>query len=98
MSGADDIRGLACGDCAMLIANGETPPELDERETATYLAAVNACSGWIPWVVCDGDNGHHDFSSARCDVCGSTLGGSRCEVAAWWTHDRPTTTTRMVTR
>lgn len=32
--------GWCCIDCLMLLANGETPPDMDESETAEYLARV----------------------------------------------------------
>jgi hypothetical protein len=38
--------GKCCTDCLMLLANGETPPELSEEETAGYLANVEReCAG-----------------------------------------------------
>lgn len=33
-------NGWCCVDCLMLLANGETPTEMDEAETAGYLARV----------------------------------------------------------
>lgn len=42
----DHANGWACVDCLMLLANGETPPEMTEDETTEYLARVDAgCSG-----------------------------------------------------
>lgn len=36
----DTTTGWICTDCLMLLANGETPPEMSEEETAEYLARV----------------------------------------------------------
>jgi hypothetical protein len=36
--------GWACLDCVML-ANGETPPEMDEDQTAEWLAGIDANVG-----------------------------------------------------
>lgn len=33
--------GWACTDCIMLVANGETPPEMNEEDTAEYLAEID---------------------------------------------------------
>lgn len=97
----ETTTGWACQDCLFLLANGETPEELDEAETAAYLARVTnaevtlgrtfgegSCEhDWDAWAA--GDESHalecetRDFSWASCDVCGSTLGGSRHAVTFW---------------
>lgn len=52
-----------CSDCLMLIANGETSPELDEGATARYLAAVeDDAPGWS---TCTG--------SRDCEWCGAEM-------------------------
>lgn len=33
--------GWCCTDCLILFANGETPPELDEKATAEWLAKID---------------------------------------------------------
>lgn len=85
-----------CSDCIMLLANGETPPEMDEEETAAYLAripdfprvtigrSIEVC-GCEDWDTDQHRYGceHDDFSWSRCDVCGSTLGGERHAVTFW---------------
>jgi hypothetical protein len=93
--------GWACLDCTMLLANGETPPELGQDETAEYLERVDRhtvgtdvalgqllgeddceCETWD----CDDHREgceRQDFSWSSCDVCGSTLGGSRDAVKFW---------------
>lgn len=64
-----------CSDCLFLIANGDTPPDLDEAETVEYLARVEACTPeGFHWVA--GDD-HDDFSWSTCDCCDSHLGGAR---------------------
>jgi hypothetical protein len=37
----DAIALWACTDCLMLFANGETPPELGEDETAAWFAEID---------------------------------------------------------
>lgn len=37
--------GAACTDCLMLLANGETPPEMTEEETEKYLSRVDSSAG-----------------------------------------------------
>lgn len=94
----EPVDGWCCIDCTMLLANGETPPEMDEEETAAYLARIpdfpratlgngtDSC-GCDDWNTDEHRYGceHVDFSSSRCDVCGSTLGGSRDAVTFWIT-------------
>lgn len=98
----DHSNGWCCTDCVMLLANGETPPEMNEGETATYLALVEEytsdtevtlgrklgedgceCEDW------DTDSHREgcermEFSSRRCDVCGSRLAGAREAVTFWF--------------
>jgi hypothetical protein len=71
------VPGWACSDCLMLIANGETPPELDEDETAAFVARFEAHTDgyWVAY----GDE-TQDFSWRQCDTCGTFLGGSRHAV------------------
>jgi hypothetical protein len=38
-------NGWCCVDCLMLLANGETPTEMSETETAEYLARVAQHTG-----------------------------------------------------
>lgn len=85
-----------CSDCLVFIANGDTPPELSETETAAWLAEVTRrsegvhvmCSSWpdVDWTDEDRDRGadcEGSFSWSQCDWCGSMLGGDRYPVA-WW--------------
>lgn len=87
--------GWCCTDCAMLIANGETPPDMTQDETDAWLARTNDAGdvtlGREPGALdCDcwsTDTDQHiegcerlTFSWSPCDVCGSTLGGSRNAV------------------
>jgi len=67
-------EGMACVDCVMMIANGELPHDCDE-ERQKELEAID-----IGWCVSGGDEDHDEFSWSSCDVCGSTLGGSRDKV------------------
>lgn len=65
-----------CTDCLILIANGDTPPELDETATAAWLAEIDRRWGDTPLTVGD----EAGFSWSSCDCCGSTLGGDRHEL------------------
>lgn len=95
----DTYEATVCTDCLMLIANGETPPEMDEDETAAYLASITAKSGGIEWVPSSWpgvewtDEDRHygydtapEFSSWPCAMCGDGRGGDRHPVTGW---DRP---------
>lgn len=43
---ASATPGWACTDCMMLLCNGETPPGMDEEETAAFVAAFEeGCKG-----------------------------------------------------
>jgi hypothetical protein len=83
----DIVTRMACVDCLMFAANGDTP----EDDTIAEVVA-NAFGRWFydGYVVAAGD-GEHDvtFSTAPCDVCNSTLFGSRHQVYA---IPRPATT------
>lgn len=57
-----------CPDCLCLIANGETPPELDETATGRYLDAVGG-SEPAGWTTCIGS---HD-----CEHCGAEMRAAR---------------------
>lgn len=57
-----------CGDCLCLIANGDTPPELDEEATDRYLDAVGA-SEPAGWTTCTGSHG--------CEHCGAAIRAAR---------------------
>lgn len=66
-----------CPDCALLFANGETPPEMDENATAEWLAVIeNRTSSWGTIVLGDSDE-DREFSWSPCPPCGSGLGGYR---------------------
>lgn len=73
-----EFSGWCCSDCIILIANGDTPPEMSEDDTAAWLAAIEKRSDGLPWVSGDG---HEDFSSRSCDVCGSQDAGERFAVS-----------------
>lgn len=38
----DHANGWACVDCLFLLANGETPEQMNEEETAAWLARIEA--------------------------------------------------------
>lgn len=61
-TGAGDTCELSiCGDCLCLVANGDTPPELDEDATARYVAAATA------------DPSHVATGSVECEYCGTAM-------------------------
>lgn len=91
----DTATGWVCHDCTFLLANGETPPEMNETETADWLARISdddECTLGLPYEEhdCDdpeaGDCGCdvREFSWSRCDNCRSTLGGYRHAVTFWF--------------
>jgi hypothetical protein len=49
MTAADMVDGWACADCAMLIANGETPPGMDYVEERAWLEDIEARAGQGSW-------------------------------------------------
>lgn len=81
-------EGEMCADCLMLLASGETPTEMSERETEEWLAAIDRAwpesEGWH-LAPAYGDDCEGSFSWSSCDVCGSKLGGDRHPVSAWRT-------------
>lgn len=68
---------FACPDCVMLIANGETPPNLSEEATQAWVEEFERRTDGYHLVV-----GRYstDFSTQSCDVCGSRLAGERTQV------------------
>lgn len=73
-----------CADCLCLIANGDTPPELDEAAMDRYIDAVGGSepAGWTTTI------GSHD-----CEWCGAeiraaadALGVDWTECEGWFSH------------
>lgn len=76
----DYPTGEACVDCLMLLANGETPPEMDENETQSWLELIgHRTEGFTVVPACE-EECKGSFSMSPCDVCGSHLGGDRHPV------------------
>jgi hypothetical protein len=48
--------GWACTDCLILLANGETPPEMDEDQAAAWLADIDRITEGFSVVL----GGEHD--------------------------------------
>jgi hypothetical protein len=91
------VRLAVCVDCFLLIGTGEPDPRQSDEERAEFLARFDAGAshyeglfyGW-----CD-DSCTHDrqgedcpndeewFSWSSCELCRSTLGGSRHNAGAW---------------
>ena len=71
----DDV--WCCVDCLMLVANDDASGMDDETE-AKCRAGINAIDGYL---VCNDNDDDEEFSRRSCDVCGSTLEGSRHHLA-----------------
>jgi len=85
-----------CVDCAIMEANGELLPDRDQSQPAPWSLWADEPAGSVTlggaehgdWCTleaageCDCD--HIDFSTSRCDGCGSSLAGAR-EAATYWT-------------
>ena len=81
----DDTYELSvCVDCIILLANGETPPDMDEQETDRWIE--NIAHRWNGYYVAPGDD-DNGFSMDSCDHCGSRLGGDRFQAFAWLSNN-----------
>jgi hypothetical protein len=72
-----DYEGECCVDCLVYIANGDTPPEMNEEDTVAWLDGIwrrHPTGHLVP--TCEEDCEGH-FSWRPCDCCGSNLGGDR---------------------
>ena len=78
------IRFDVCVDCAMLIANGETPEDNPE------FGLLPEWEGWHVVLDCP-ENCEGSFSWSSCEGCGSRLGGDRHPAAAWKETDSEAT-------
>lgn len=72
---------VVCGDCLLLIANGELTDSDGNDIAEAHAAKITALWGdekgsWHLVPACD-ENCDGEFSSSQCDGCGSTLGGDR---------------------
>lgn len=73
---------LVCDDCALWWVNADLS-HIDDEDRANEIRSVD---GYFI-VDCGEDQQFcHDFSSARCDACGTRLAGSRHRA---WFDDRP---------
>lgn len=70
-------RGWACSDCLMLLANGETPPEMTEAETSAFLSHLETTIGDLDVTL----GGDHDYANGcrNVDADGSWLGTTDCD-------------------
>lgn len=90
--------GWVCIDCMMLICDGETPPDMNEEETAAWLdgmgdeeitpglmAEEHECEDWEN---CDHGCDTQEFSWSRCDSCHRpNNAGTRHAVTFWFDSD-----------
>ena len=92
----DTATGWVCVDCLMLLANGETPPDMNEEETAAWLDSMGDEEVTLGLMreehECDYDNDWHTgrcgcecrgFSWSRCDLC-KRGAGERHAVTFWF--------------
>lgn len=74
-------RGMACADCASIIANDEDsgiPNPAAHREAMALHSDILPAGNIV--VSCDGEDEHRDISSVVCDTCGTRLAGHRCPI------------------
>lgn len=95
----DTATGWFCSDCFMLLVNGETPPEMDEEQTAAWLESLDDddevtpgfgadehdedCPNHGEWIGADCSCETMEFSWRVCDSCRTGLGGTRHAVTYW---------------
>lgn len=93
MTATESVSCWCCTDCVMLFANGETPPELSEDETAAWLAEIDrrtdgydvACGGEhevgcenVEW---DGDGSYVSWiGSSDCSCEDMEFSWRQCET------------------
>ena len=66
---------MACTDCLLYVANGDEPEDRDiENDIRTHPGVP---SGYLS---CGDSENDDEFSYARCECCGSKLGGSRHQL------------------
>lgn len=93
----DHARGSVCVDCLMGLANGDWPEvgenwtEEQENHVIEGLTQFEFTLGHIAEEVHPGEDCDEDmecprteFSWSRCDLCNSSLGGSRDDVTIWF--------------
>jgi hypothetical protein len=93
----DHVRGSVCVDCLFILANGDWP-EVGENWTQDqqnhvqqglidYEFTLGHLSEEVhPGEECDEDQecSRTTFSSTYCDLCNSSLAGSRDDVTIWF--------------
>jgi hypothetical protein len=104
-------EGQCCVDCLVLLANGETSPDMSEEQTKEYLNRVaernppgTVTLGGLDHECRDAEGRIADectedqlgFSWGGCDVCGSSLGGDM-ERVTFWPEPEPITPGPVVT-
>ena len=65
-----------CDDCMFLAANGDMPNDSTPERDAEITTGFDNIDGHVI-VDCGSDADHDEFSATPCDVCGTTLAGSR---------------------
>lgn len=78
MTADDGIEVSICVDCLVYEANGETPVDLDEAQTAEWLSRFHTGVGADHWLALGDSEG--SFSWYPCHICRSPLGGDRYDA------------------
>lgn len=72
----DKITGVCCSDCAIMTENNDRSGVAEDWNWTGWFLTMSHYHVVI--------EGHvTDFSTARCDICLSTLAGTRHDVVMW---------------
>lgn len=69
-----------CSDCAMWLANCDFDPEWTDQQCRELVHRIE--TRWFGWLIAPGDPSSA-FSTLGCEVCGSSLAGSRVSGTAF---------------
>ena len=72
------MHDYCCEDCLFYLTYDQVPEQLTADQVYEYKQEVNRRTEGFHAIP---DTDHEsDFSTAQCDICGSTLAGYRCRV------------------
>lgn len=80
----DNVRRMSCLDCLIFAANGESPEDDTRAEQIAHAFGRWFYDGYV--IAVGDDKFDITFSTAPCELCDSTLFGSRHEL---WAIPRP---------
>lgn len=90
MSIVDSIEYSVCEDCLLAIAHGETDHDISEATERELNGRTGHFSTGVEQTEDDPDGvGYDEFSWRECELCRSTLGGSRHGVTLLITGNCP---------